>query len=124
MLQQLRGQGTLRSAIRLQEPGAIVQAEVMGVVLLAGQGDAFIGQDALQRPTMLGLIIDQHAVEIEQYRLDHHVSFSHATMFGQHEILARSLTTSPRCDSPGATASVLRVAPTRSTTCRHACGGA
>src|SRR5438445_9777906 len=73
---------------------------------------------------MLGLIVDQHPVEIEQHRLDHSVSLSHATTLGQHAVLARSLRTNPRCDSPGSTASILRAAPTRSTICRHARGGA
>src|SRR5256885_5487976 len=73
---------------------------------------------------MLRLIVDQHAVEIEQHGFGHSVSFSHATTFGQQDWRARSDSTRPRCVNPGSTASSLRRDPTRSTTCRHAAGGA
>src|SRR3989442_12760014 len=73
---------------------------------------------------MLRLIVDQHAVEIEQHGFGHSVSLSHPTTFGQQDWRARSDSTKPRCVNPDSTASRLRRDPTRSTTCRHAAGGA
>src|SRR3989442_13748294 len=73
---------------------------------------------------MLRLIVDQYAVEIEQHGFGHSVSLSQATTFGQQDWRARSDSTRPRCVNPGSTASSLRRDPTRSTTCRHAAGGA
>ncbi len=111
-------------AERQHEAGAIVQTEVLSVVLLACQCDAFVREHALQRFAVLRLIVYQHAVEVEQHGFDQSVSFNQATTLGQQDVRACSLNTSPRCDNPGATASILWAAPTRSTTCRHAFVGA
>src|SRR5947199_8735818 len=82
--------------------GAIVEAEVLGIVLVARQRDALVREHALQRLTVLRLIVHEHAVEVEQHGFGQSVSFSHATTLGQQATLARSLNTRPRCDSPGA----------------------
>src|SRR6266540_1300749 len=108
----------------LQVEGRLLFHEMRRVVLLASQRNAFVGQHALQRQTVLWLIVHQHAVEVEQHRFRHSVSWSHANMFGQQERRACSLTTKPRCDRPGSIASAFRAAPTRSTTWRHAAAGA
>src|SRR6266853_1021078 len=124
VLEQLGRHRALGTTVGLDKAAAIVQAQIIGVVLFARQRDAFIREHALQRLAVLRLIVDEHAVEVEQNRLGHNVSLSHATTAGQHDVRACSLNTNPRCDNPGAMASVLRAAPTRSTTCWHACGGA
>src|SRR5204863_6708281 len=108
----------------LDEAAAIVQTQIIGVVLFARQRDPVIRKYPLQRLGVLRLIVDQYAVEVEQHRLGHNVSLSHATTAGQHAVRACSPSTKSRCDNPGAMARVLRAAPTRSTTCRHALGGA
>src|SRR5207302_10216451 len=124
VLEQLRRQSPLGVAERQHKAGSIVEAEILSVVLLARQRDAFVREHALQRVAVLRLVVYQHAVEVEQHGFGQSVSFNHATTLGQQAVLARLLTTNPRCDNPGATASILRAAPTRSTTCRHAFGGA
>src|SRR5205085_3909966 len=123
-LQQLGGERALRATVRFDESGGVVETEDLGVVLLAAQRDVFVGKHSLHRLVVLSFVVDQHTVEIKQHRFDHSVSLSHATMLGQQCARACSLTTRPRCDNLGATCSSFRAAPTRSTTCWQALGGA